>query len=237
MRIIPTGIDIKKFERPDITEQMKEDLREELGLTKENMMLLSLSRISYEKNIQAIIQGLPIIFERFPNARFVIVGDGPYVEKLSCLAEDLNIREKIQFVGEVPNDQVAIYYKAADYFVSASTSETQGLTYTEAMASGVPCVVEGNAYLNNLFDHESLGHTFESDDEFASAFIAYVESGIKPDETILKEKLYEISASYFGNRMFEFYEDMIKYYDQRLVEKEAAASIERIKVKFTSLRK
>ncbi|MBO0471672.1 glycosyltransferase family 4 protein [Enterococcus sp. DIV0242_7C1] len=237
MRIIPTGIDIKKFERPDITEQMKEDLREELGLTKENMMLLSLSRISYEKNIQAIIQGLPIIFERFPNARFVIVGDGPYVEKLSCLAEDLNIREKIQFVGEVPNDQVAIYYKAADYFVSASTSETQGLTYTEAMASGVPCVVEGNAYLNNLFDHESLGHTFESDDEFASAFIAYVESGIKPDETILKDKLYEISASYFGNRMFEFYEDMIKYYDQRLVEKEAAASIERIKVKFTSLRK
>lgn len=237
MRIIPTGIDIKKFERPDITEQMKEDLREQLGLTKENMMLLSLSRISYEKNIQAIIQGLPIIFERFPNARFVIVGDGPYVEKLSCLAKDLNIREKIQFVGEVPNDQVAIYYKAADYFVSASTSETQGLTYTEAMASGVPCVVEGNAYLNNLFDHESLGHTFESDDEFASAFIAYVESGIKPDETILKEKLYEISASYFGNRMFEFYEDMIKYYDQRLVEKEAAASIERIKVKFTSLRK
>ncbi|MGG5341678.1 MULTISPECIES: glycosyltransferase family 4 protein [unclassified Enterococcus] len=237
MRIIPTGIDIKKFERPDITDQMKEDLREELGLTKENMMLLSLSRISYEKNIQAIIQGLPIIFERFPNARFVIVGDGPYVEKLSCLAEDLNIREKIQFVGEVPNDQVAIYYKAADYFVSASTSETQGLTYTEAMASGVPCVVEGNAYLNNLFDHESLGHTFESDDEFASAFISYVESGIKPDETILKEKLYEISASYFGNRMFEFYEDMIKYYDQRLVEKEAAASIERIKVKFTSLRK
>ncbi|GGD04254.1 glycosyltransferase family 4 protein [Enterococcus wangshanyuanii] len=237
MRIIPTGIDIKKFERPDITEQMKEALREELGLTKENMMLLSLSRISYEKNIQAIIQGLPIIFERFPNARFVIVGDGPYVEKLSCLAEELNIREKIQFVGEVPNDQVAIYYKAADYFVSASTSETQGLTYTEAMASGVPCVVEGNAYLNNLFDHESLGHTFESDDEFASAFIAYVESGIKPDETILKEKLYEISASYFGNRMFEFYEDMIKYYDQRLVEKEAAASIERIKVKFTSLRK
>lgn len=60
----------------------------------------------------------------------------------------------------MPNEEVAIYYKAADYFVSASTSETQGLTYTEAMAAGVQCVAEGNAYLNNLFDHESLGKTF-----------------------------------------------------------------------------
>ena len=237
MRIIPTGIDIKKFERPDINEQMKKDLREQLGLNDENIMLLSLSRISYEKNIQAILQGLPQIIERFPAAKLVIVGDGPYVDKLRSLAEELEVSENVQFVGEVPNDQVAIYYKAADYFVSASTSETQGLTYTEAMASGTPCVVEGNAYLNNLFDHETLGVTFKSDADFSQAFIDYVESGIKPDDLILKEKLYEISATNFGNLMFEFYEDMINYYDQLLLEKEAAASIERIKVKFTSLRK
>ncbi|MDA9472422.1 glycosyltransferase family 4 protein [Enterococcus sp. 5H] len=237
MRIIPTGIDIKKFERPDIDEQMKKDLRKQLGLNDENIMLLSLSRISYEKNIQAILHGLPKIIERFPTTNLVIVGDGPYVDKLRSLAEELEIDANVQFVGEVPNDQVAIYYKAADYFVSASTSETQGLTYTEAMASGTPCVVEGNAYLNNLFDHETLGVTFKSDADFSQAFIDYVESGIKPDDLILKEKLYEISATNFGNLMFEFYEDMINYYDQLLLEKEAAASIERIKVKFTSLRK
>ncbi|EOL42900.1 glycosyltransferase family 4 protein [Enterococcus caccae] len=237
MRIIPTGIDIKKFERPDITVNMKKTLRDELGLDDDNIMLLSLSRISYEKNIQAVVNGLPIIFERFPNARFVIVGDGPYVNKLQSLGEELGISDKIQFIGEVPNDQVAIYYKAADYFVSASTSETQGLTYTEAMASGVQCVVEGNAYLNNLFDHVSLGRTFETDEDFAPTFIEYVESEIAPDEAILKDKLYEISATRFGNVMLEFYEDMIKYYEQLTTEKEAADSIERIKVKFTSLRK
>lgn len=237
MRIIPTGIDIKKFERPDITEQMKKDLREQLGLNDENIMLLSLSRISYEKNIQAILHGLPQIIERFPTTNLVIVGDGPYVDKLRSLAEELEISDNVQFVGEVPNDQVAIYYKAADYFVSASTSETQGLTYTEAMASGTQCVAEGNAYLNNLFNHESLGITFKKDADFPSAFIDYVESGIKPNGAILKEKLYEISATNFGNLMFEFYEDMINYYDQLLLEKEAAASIERIKVKLTSLRK
>ncbi|MTD39241.1 glycosyltransferase [Erwinia sp. CPCC 100877] len=237
MRIIPTGIDIDKFERPDITTEMKETLREELGLSKKHIMLLSLSRISYEKNIQAIIQGLPQIINHFSNARLVIVGDGPYVAKLQELAKELNVSEYIQFTGEVPNDQVAIYYKAADYFVSASTSETQGLTYTEAMAAGVPCVVRGNAYLDHLFNHESLGKTYEMDEEFASAFINYVESGIAHDDAVLKEKLYEISAAKFGKVMLEFYEDMIVYNEQLLEEKESAASIERIKVKFTSLRK
>ncbi len=61
--------------------------------------------------------------------------------------------------------------------VSASTSETQGLTYTEAMAAGTPLVVEGNDYLNTLIDDPSLGITYESDRDFA-AFIDYYERNI-----------------------------------------------------------
>lgn len=237
MRIIPTGIEIDKFSRPDITDEMIVGLREQLGLTENNLMLLSLSRISYEKNIQAIVSGLPKIVEHFPQARLVIVGSGPYLDNLKSLAEELEVLEHIQFVGEVENDEVAIYYKAANYFVSASTSETQGLTYTEAMAAGVQCVVEGNAYLNNLFDHETLGKTFETDNDFAPAFIEYVESGIKLDKKVLEDKLFEISSTNFGEKMIGFYQDTLIYYDQLQIEKENNASIEKIKVKLTSLRK
>ena len=237
MRIIPTGIEIEKFERPDITVEMRNDLRNQLGLTEKNIMILSLSRISYEKNIQAIMNGLPKIFEHFPTARFVIVGNGPYVDTLKTLAKDLNIDEFVYFVGEIANDKVAIYYKAADYFVSASKSETQGLTYTEAMASGVQCVVEGNAYLNNLFDDDSLGKTFETDEEFATTFINYVEAKKQMNEKILENKLHEISAEYFGEKIVNYYEDMIDYYQNIVFEKENSDSIEKIKVKFTSLKK
>ena len=200
-------------------------------------MLLSLSRISYEKNIQAIIQGLPQIIEKLPQTRLVIVGNGPYLEDLKELAEELEVSEYVQFTGEVPNEEVAIYYKAADYFVSASTSETQGLTYTEAMAAGVQCVAEGNAYLNNLFDHESLGKTFKTDSDFAPTLIDYIQANIKMDQTILDEKLFEISSTNFGNKMIEFYLDTLIYFDQLQMEKENADSIKKIKVKFTSLRK
>jgi 1,2-diacylglycerol 3-alpha-glucosyltransferase len=237
MRIIPTGIELDKFRRPDITEAMITNLRDQLRLNDENIMLLSLSRISYEKNIQAIIKGLPQIISRFPNAHLVIVGSGPYLENLQELAKELEVEEYIQFIGEVANEEVAIYYKAADYFVSASTSETQGLTYTEAMAAGVQCVVEGNAYLNNLFDHESLGKTFKTDADFAPAFIEYVESGITLDKEILEAKLFDISSTNFGEKMIYFYQDTLIYYQQVQSEKVTKAPIEKIKVKLTSLRK
>lgn len=65
MRVIPTGIDIDKFDRPDITEDMVKALRKDLGLTDDNLTLLSLSRISFEKNIQAILNGCQMCLRSF----------------------------------------------------------------------------------------------------------------------------------------------------------------------------
>lgn len=237
MRVIPTGIDIEKFKRPDITKAMIQDMRDKLEIEDDQLLILSLSRISYEKNIQTIIKGFPKVLEALPQARLVVVGKGPYLEKLQELTEELGIQEFVQFTGEVPNDEVAIYYKAADYFVSASTSETQGLTYTEAMAAGTKCVVEGNAYLDRLFDHPSLGITFETDDDFAGALIEYVKENVPADDQILQTKLYDISSTHFGESMMDFYEDIEEYYSERALEKEAKINMEKIRVKFAAFRK
>lgn len=237
MRIIPTGIEIDKFERPDITFESSQRLRTSLGLTDENMLILSLSRISFEKNIQAIVHGFPEIRETFPQAKLVIVGDGPYLADLQELAEELGITEHVIFAGEVENGEVANYYKAADYFVSASTSESQGLTYTEAMAAGTPCVVAGNAYLNRLFDHPSLGVTFTGDEEFAQAFIDYVNAEVPKDADVLQRKLYEISSTHFGECILDFYEDTLVNYQDYLADKDKKVSLDKIKVRFASLKK
>lgn len=237
LRVIPTGIDIEKFKRADITNKDIEKLRQSLHIEKDQLMILSLSRISYEKNIQALVYGLPQIIKAYPNARMVIVGKGPYLEELQELIVMLDLSEYVQFTGEVANDDVALYYKAADFFVSASTSETQGLTYTEAMAAGTPCVVEGNAYLNRLFDHPSLGRTFETDQDFAPALIDYIKSEVPHDPQVLESKLYEISSTHFGEAMIEFYEDMIVYHANELQRKEEEASIERIKIKLNSFKR
>ena len=235
LKVIPTGIELERFVRPDITPEMTAQLRKDLGIQEDQIMLLSLSRISYEKNIQAIIQGMPQVLLMMPNVRLVVVGKGPYLENLQKQVHDLGLQDYVQFTGEVENDKVAYYYRAADYFVSASTSESQGLTYTESMAAGTPIIVEGNAYLNALINHPSLGATFKEDADFAECLVEYIHSGIQPDEQILKDKLYSISADCFGDTMFAFYQQVLAEYAQKEI-KTKSSSIAKIKVKLSAIK-
>lgn len=236
MTVIPTGIDVEKFKRPDITPDQTAHLRSSLGIHENEIMLLSLSRLSYEKNIQALINGFPKVLQRFPNVRLVIVGKGPHREELEELAASLQIQDYVQFTGEVPSGEVAQYYKAADYFISASKSESQGLTYTEAMAAGTQVIALGNDYLDQLFDHPSLGVTYEKEEDFASALVHYIEEDIPVNQEILAAKMYEISSEHFGESILNFYNNMIEYYYQKNLAREFDPRIERIKVKLTTLK-
>lgn len=234
MKVIPTGIDIKQYLRPDITKEMTDQLRLDLGISSDEIMALSLSRISYEKNIQVIVKQFPEVLEALPNVRLVIVGKGPYRKDLEEMAEDLNISKSVIFTGEVPHENVSLYYHAADYFVSASTSETQGLTYAEAIASGLQCCVEGNEYLNQLFDKPSLGITYTNDQDFAKTFIEYVQSNIYMNTSDRAQKLKEISAEKFGEDMQDFYQEMLVHY--QLEAENKTAPVEKVRMKLTSLK-
>lgn len=237
MRIIPTGIDTSRFANTDITKNDTNRLRAELGIPEDALMILSLSRISYEKNLQAIVKQFPEILMSFPNARLVIVGKGPYREVLEELTQELRIEDYVQFTGEVLHEEVGCYYHAADYFVSASTSETQGLTYAEAIASGTQCVVEGNDYLNQLLNDESLGITFEKDEDFSDSFIRYVQQQIPIDPEIQKNKLREISAEQFGNEIMKFYQEMIDSYVKKEPEvRSPARTVQKMRVRINSFR-
>lgn len=110
------------------------------------------------------------------------------------------------FAGEIPNEEISPVYQAADIFVSASDSETQGLTYTEAMAAKTRVVAKGNAYLDPLFDSLSLGVTYKENEDFAKSLIAYINGDYPEDDEILKNKLYEISSEAFGKTVSALYE-------------------------------
>lgn len=96
--------------------------------------------------------------------------------------------------------------------MSASDSETQGLTYTEAMAAKTQVVAKGNAYLDPLFDDLSLGLTYPSNDDFAQSLITYAKEKHPTNEAILKEKLFEISSVAFGQNVERLYEKIISTY-------------------------
>ena len=207
-RVIPTGIELAKFERPEITSENIADLREKLGISNQETMLLSLSRISYEKNIQAVLAALPAVLEENPDVKLVVAGDGPYLSDLKAQAKRLNITDAVIFTGMIAPSETALYYKAADFFISASTSETQGLTYLESLASGTPIIAHGNPYLDNVINDKMFGTLYYEERDLAGAILEAVIATPDLDEKSLATKLYEISAENFGRRVYEFYLDL-----------------------------
>lgn len=207
-RVIPTGIELAKFERPEITSENIADLRDKLGIAKDETMLLSLSRVSYEKNIQAILAALPVVLEENPDVKLVVAGDGPYLSDLKAQAKRLNIIDVVIFTGMIAPSETALYYKAADFFISASTSETQGLTYLESLASGTPIIAHGNPYLDNVINNKMFGTLYYEERDLAGAILEAVIATPDLDEKNFAAKLYEISAENFGRRVYEFYLDL-----------------------------
>lgn len=218
-RVIPTGIELDKFIRPEITASDCANLRQTLGITPDDTMLLSLSRLAEEKNIQAVIKSLADIQDQV-KVKLVVVGSGPYQEKLVKLVKKLALEDKVIFTGAVDHTQTAYYYKAADFFISASTSETQGLTYIEALASGTPVLATDNPYLNTLVTDPIFGRLFANDDQIAATILKAITMTPSFDQSRYDQKLYEISAENFALRVYEFYLDKIISNDQYLAQKE-----------------
>ena len=220
-RVIPTGIELAKFERPEIKQESLKELRSKLGIQDDEQMLLSLSRISYEKNIQAVLAAFAEVLKE-DKVKLVVAGDGPYLDDLKEQVKKLEIQDSVIFTGMITPSETALYYKAADFFISASTSETQGLTYLESLASGTPVIAHGNPYLNNLITDKMFGTLYYGEHDLAGAILEALIATPDMDEHTLSAKLYEISAENFGKRVHEFYLDAIisNNFEQELLDDE-----------------
>lgn len=163
--VIPTGIDTSHFEKSQYTEEEILILRQSLGLEKETPVILSLGRVAKEKSIDTIIGALPALLKRLPTAKMVIVGEGPEVDNLQKYANSLGVGASVLFPGGKPWEEIGKYYQLGNVFSSASVSETQGLTFAEAMAAGVPVVAKKDPCIEDIITHNETGLLFESHED------------------------------------------------------------------------
>ena len=148
-----------------------------------------------------------------PTAKLVIVGDGPAKKALMDQVDQLVLNDRVILTGEISNDKVTDYYHIANLFVSTSVSESQGLTYIEALASGLHVLATHSPYTDKLLDDSSLGATFQNLDEMVADVYAYLtRPSLKMDPNIQQKKLTAISANEFGERIVKFYSDSSEYY-------------------------
>jgi glycosyltransferase involved in cell wall biosynthesis len=144
--VVPTGIELDKFEGGHGTR-----IRHEWGIAEDEKLLLFAGRVGFEKGIDLILEAMPHIRDRVPEAKLVIVGEGPAQDALKKMAAKLAITPWVHFAGYRPHTEMADVYTAADLFLFASQTESQGLVTIEAMASGTPVVaVRGPGTLDQL---------------------------------------------------------------------------------------
>ncbi|WP_057895310.1 glycosyltransferase family 4 protein [Liquorilactobacillus oeni] len=209
--IIPTGVDVAKFRT-----KSELDLRSYYNISKGTPLLLTLSRLAYEKNIDRLIAVMPTVLQRIQTAKLMIVGDGPAMQSLKLQTKELGLENKIIFAGEIDNDKVAAYYQMADLFVSTSVSESQGLTYIEALASGVRVVATHSPYTDELLEDTDFGCTFSNNDELVEVICKYLKRRkIKISPEKLAAKRASVSADNFGERILKFYKDCQEAYDKQ----------------------
>jgi len=134
--VIPTGLQAHSFAESDGAA-----FREKYKIGHEKHMLLYVGRVAFEKNIAFLLEKTKLLAAQHPEVLLVVTGEGPAEKMLHELAKKLNLENNILFIGYLDrNTELNACYKAADLFVFASKSETQGLVLLEAMAQGTPVV-------------------------------------------------------------------------------------------------
>ena len=207
IRVIPTGVNLRVYRLRDTPEQ-KLSMRQKYGYDRDTPVLLSLSRLAFEKNIQELIASMPDVLAKEPTAQLLIVGDGPARQSLERQVREMNLRDHVTFAGQISNDEVPHYYQIADVFVSASDSESQGLTYDESLASDVPIVVRRSEYTDQLIDDPGIGMSFQKRADLVKGILHYIQNPpLEEAKAKREQKLHDISAEVFGRRVVEFYED------------------------------
>lgn len=209
--VIPTGLDLARF-RPARTAQERADvrtLRERLGIAPGQKVLLSVSRLAKEKNLEEVLD-LVAAADR-DDAVLVMVGDGPHRAELEAHAAALGIAQRVRFTGVVSPGEIQRWYRVGDVFLSASRSETQGLTFIEALASGLPLLCRRDPSLNGVILEGRTGWQFEDADQFVPRLRTLLDDPVRREVmalSALEHAEASCGAARFGRSVLDVYQQV-----------------------------
>ncbi|MBR3645488.1 MAG: glycosyltransferase family 4 protein [Lachnospiraceae bacterium] len=215
IHVVPTGIEPKGI--IDDPQKTKE-IRNQLNIPQDHIVLVYLGRMAKEKNCIELLD----MFSQCKSDKItlVMVGDGPYKKNIEEHVEEIGLSGKVIFTGMVSPKEVGYYYHLGDVFVSASTSETQGLTYYEALFAGRPMLCKKDEALDGIVEENVNGWLFTNAEEFTQA-IDRINSNPDILEAMSKKSL-EIVAKYsvdnFATSIETIYKSYVKSEETRTLE-------------------
>lgn len=160
---VSNGLDLSRYSTAG-----RDEFRAKYGLGS-GPVIMHGGRLSFEKRIGGVIDAMPLVLEKVPDAKLAIVGKGPAAKSLEKRVSELGLEKSVVFTGYVSDADFPKAFAAADVLAINSPVETQSLIVLEAMATGVPVVgADAGAIPDAVVDGEN-GFLFRTDDSAALA--------------------------------------------------------------------
>ena len=211
--VIPTGIDLNRFFNHLLDDSIHIQARKEMHIEKDYTTFLYVGRIAKEKSIEILLDAFKKVKENNLKARLCIIGKGPQAEEIENIIKENKLEDTILFLGSKENTIIPAYYQNADCFLSASTSETQGLTYIESLASSLIVLGRYDRVVMDLIEEGKNGYLFDDENELFEKIKTILSLSDKEKEELSKNahntsKIYD--ANIFAQKMLETYQNAIK---------------------------
>jgi len=216
IELIYTGIDTDRFSRLLSVEEILR-LRSRLNIGK-GPVIGTIGRLSPVKGHQFFIKAFREVISRIPEARGIIIGDGPEKRFLLSLIDTCGLKDSFRIINPTPETE--LYYSLLDVFVFPSLKEGLGLSLLEAMASGSACVASDVGGIKNIIKNETSGLLVKPGDAgaLAEAIVrllvdASLQHTVCENAKRLVEK--EFTLERMTRQIAELYRKVIKAHDNK----------------------
>ena len=210
IEVLPTGVDELKAE-PGAAQALRKNYQME-----EADIILFVGRLGGEKNIELLIESLPYLLTKRPQAQLLIVGDDAHRAALQKLARGLGLKDKVKFTGYLDRGELAPAYAAADVFAFPSRTDTQGLVLHEAAWAGLPIVMTDPLITEVVKPNENGLISRNDPRHFSSALATILQNQALRREMGVNSRRFaaQYSASKQASKLLRLYEE-VSAHEQR----------------------
>ncbi|MEG0076954.1 glycosyltransferase [Anaerorhabdus sp.] len=218
--VVPTGLDLDRFNPKRTSAEKIKEIRQTYQVKENETLITFVGRVAQEKSIDFVIEGFHYVKQMGLPCKLLIVGAGPDDEILRNQVKELDLEDTVKFAGKKPASEIPSFYHASNCFVSASITETQGMTYVEALASGLPLFARPDNVLEELVVEDETGYYFKTPQELAEKIKEFLEASDDHKKkmranAIQKSKPYD--SQEFYRKILHVYESAIANHSQMYV--------------------
>lgn len=198
--VVPTGLNLDAFSHARDDAEKLQAIRQRVSSAPEDRILVFVGRLAKEKSLEMPIQAIAASSD--PHLHLAIVGSGPDEDYYRDLTRDLQVENRVHFLGKADPSEIGAYYAAFDAFVSASLTETQGMTYLEAMATGLMIFGRRDEVLKDLLEEGETGYYFDTPEELLEKVACF--SALSKEEKAARALLCQERIAPYTDEMFAY---------------------------------